>query len=811
MRKKFIWRRLSALTVALLLAGTMFMLGACGNQKDPGYTYNESITLFPSTWNTHNGNTEADTYVQGYTEMGLYALMFNEDKSNVVFVDEMATGDPKDVTESLVGKYGIAEGESGKAWQINLNPDATWENGDTITADDYVKSMQLLLDPITHNTQASLYFTGDRVIYNARNYYRGSVVTEFPLLKGEYSDEQLNTLISEGKLYFSLTHGDAILGNTLSGFYNMSIKNPQHFTDADGKDWFLYLQKTYGNTANEFGYIKVDQTNYADIKQGMTVLSGKINAILPDTYSGWYSLCSNMNRETFEPPAWSEVGIFKNSDYSFTLVFENALSPWNIKYQLTSNWLVYEPYYTEGMKPSGSLQTTNYGTTSGKYMAYGPYKLSSFQIDKEFVFVRNENWYGYKEDATNYHAGQYQTDRIVCQIIDQQSTALTEFLKGNLDQVKLTSNDLDTYKFSDYLLKRTASNTWQLTFNSDAAALQAIEKDKKDNEGNRRILAVDSFRKGISLMIDRSYVGKNIAGGSQPAYSYINDNYYYDMDTNGDSNFRQTDEAKKAILKLYGIEYGADKNYKTLNDAYRAVTGYDLVQAKAAFEQAYTEAVEEGYYTQGQNIKIDIYVSSITDQLTALGAYMNNQAAAATKGTALEGKIRFEIKVGDTKRYDDISNGRIEAIYHSYSGSYNNPVDLLGKYSDGSANKIYEYGFDPATERFSITADFGDGIDTSIRSYLEWYQSISAGGEYANNASIKLQIMAELEYQLLHGFRTLPLYVGTDSTLYSKKVEYASDISNIYVAYGGVREMTYNMNNGEWAKFCKKSKNLQYV
>ena len=70
--------------------------------------------------------------------------------------------------------------------------------------------------------------------------------------------------------------------------------------------------------------------------------------------------------------------------------------------------------------------------------------------------------------------------------------------------------------------------------------------------------------------------------------------------------------------------------------------------------------------------------------------------------------------------------------------------------------------------------------------------------------------MSELEYQLLSGFRTLPLVVGTDLTLRSMKVEYATNTSNIFAMYGGVRLMTYNYTDGEWAEFIRDTGNLVY-
>ena len=40
-------------------------------------------------------------------------------------------------------------------------------------------------------------------------------------------------------------------------------------------------------------------------------------------------------------------------------------------------------------------------------IGYGPYNLTYFELDKQYTFERNENWYGYTDGK---HLGQFQTD-----------------------------------------------------------------------------------------------------------------------------------------------------------------------------------------------------------------------------------------------------------------------------------------------------------------------------------------------------------------------------------------------------------------
>ena len=67
-----------------------------------------------------------------------------------------------------------------------------------------------------------------------------------------------------------------------------------------------------------------------------------------------------------------------------------------------------------------TVWTSNYNSSVETSASWGPYKLESFQAGKEYVLVRNENWYGYNDAK---YDGQYQTDKIVCETIAEFNTA----------------------------------------------------------------------------------------------------------------------------------------------------------------------------------------------------------------------------------------------------------------------------------------------------------------------------------------------------------------------------------------------------
>lgn len=946
---------MSVICVALLcvLVGSLALAG-CKQKGGGTYTYKEYISASPTTWNSHIGESDADSYVQQYTEIGLYDITFNEARTTYAFIDEMATGDPVDVTADYVGKYEIKTGETGRAFKINLNQSATWANGTPITSADYIYSMQQLLSPQMKNAKAKRFLEGTSAIYNAYNHYmntgdeirsyskisksevisdveiadmitRGELYfsfekvgaldgvdyslqkmfntalakkdtnenqkktylaffedkdeskrcmteladeTKFPknkdgyvkvttenlaevkflygifsnnysnyfpqwyngcvrgtcttsvytkIVKGaSYSDTEINNLISGGQLYFAVDKIGPLDGNkdfTLQVMFNNAddrkdaspaqMNNYKAFFKnkdiSDPTKNIVAILSDAKYVKNSDGYVKITADNLAEVKECFGIFSEN----LPNFVKNWYELCAIRTEEGLSPAEFEQVGIEAVGDNAIVLVFDNSLSMYDIKYALTSNWLVYRELYEAGKAQVGELLTTNYGTSIETYMGYGPYKLTSYQKDKELVFDRNENWYGFKEGSTNYHAGQYQTDKIVTQVINKQETALLEFENGNLDQVKLASTDLDKYKFSDYLLKRTGGNIWQIAFNGDAEKLAGIEAD---GEGNRQILSVIEFRKALSLCLNREQIGKEIAAGSAPAYSYINNNYYYDMENNSESIYRTSDDGMKAIVDLYGIGYGEGMQYATLKDAFNAVTGYDIEQARANFRNAFDKAVEQGIYTEGQKIKINIYTNDLNATRSSIGQHMQTQVSLATRGTKLEGKVVVEFKEQKDGRGEALRDGLIEASFYSAVADYSDPYGFLGIFTDDK-NTLYECGFDPKTEKFAVTYDFnGDGeAETVEDTYYNWQKSIISGGKYAGNVNTRLFVLAKLENKLLANFQTIPLYVGTDVLLYSKKVNYATTNANILAVYGGVRLMTYNFSDEEWANYCKKN------
>ncbi len=59
---------------------------------------------------------------------------------------------------------------------------------------------------------------------------------------------------------------------------------------------------------------------------------------------------------------------------------------------------------------------------------------------------------------------------------------------------------------------------------------------------------------------------------------------------------------------------------------------------------------------------------------------------------------------------------------------------------------------------------------------------------------------AALEKEVLKVYYTVPLYNNFSASLLSYKVDYVTYEYNTFLGYGGVRYMTYNYTDAEWAK-----------
>lgn len=691
-------KKLPALLLVLAMTLTACSIRPATEEKPSGavatYTYNTYATALGTNWNPHTRESNADGEILDYITSPFVSMSVLDSENGVYqWVYEMAlsindvTGQhPEDLRKyavELPQEQTPEETLAGYVFEIALNPAARWQNGEPITADDYIYSMEQLLSPQMKNYRANLYISGESAVAGGHDYY--------------YSD---------GSVPF-------------------------------------------------------------------------------DT-----------------------VGLYKVDDHTIRYVTRSYIDLNYFLTSCTSNWLVYEPLYEAGKDTSGELVTTNYGTSVATTMAYGPYKLTSVQTDRQMVFLQNENWYGYEhaEDGTlvsytdylvdGQPRQRYQTTKIVIDVMDE-SAAKQAFLKGALSVWSPSAEELVSYALSDRLYRADETYTVSLFFNTNVDALKEMDRSKGNT--NCVVLSHPDFRKALSLAVDR----EEFAGatpGYKPVYALMNDLYFYDVYNDPTSSYRGSDAAMQAICELYGVSYGEGMAYATLREAYDSISGYNLTEAKELMQSACEELTATGLYDPGEDIHIRIgwakgaLTAADTNQAALLGKYLNAAADGSSFGT-----ITLEPIGNINDRYDDVPAGEYAIGYGAWGGAAFYPFRNLQVYCDTDQYEINEAAcWDPAAETLTLNVDGAEVTKT----WKDWSGALIGTGDYASaDNELKLEITAQLERRFLEKYYRIPLAATTVCELLSYKASYYTDEYNIMYGFGGLELMNYHYSDEEWNSF----------
>lgn len=779
-------RKMLKRVIVLALAAAMTLsLAACGggdNKKDASYTYNVYMEASPTNWNPHTWEMNADSEIMSYIEMGLVDVQIAADGVNFEWVMEMAE-DINDITKTYAdkAKWGITE-DAGRVWEIKLNKNAQWADGTPINADTYVYSMKQLLSSEMKNYRAGNYVSGDSAIVGAEGYFNNDKVGQ----------DFYVTLSAAG--YKTVAEAEAA-GKKVY----VNVSGAWGVTGPNGEEWMPIDDTT---KMRDEAVAEGEAGDYVTAKE---IYDGYFAPGKPYEQQGYTPSYCGVVGGQYAETSWDEVGLVKVDDYTILYITQLPIDEFNFFTACTSNWIVYEKLYEAGKSTSGNLTATNYGTTKDTYMSYGPYKLVSFETDKQFVLEKNDKWYGYTDGK---HKDQYQTTKVVYQIVSDHNTQLQLFNQGKLDSVGLTADDMAKYKMSDYLLQTDQTYTFRWIFATDLAKLIELEKAANDPNVNKRVLSYDDFRKAISYSMDRAKFCTEATSAYKPAFVLLNSLYYYNIAEDTNSIYRNTDEAKQAILNVYDVKY--DEN-TDLDAEVAKITGYDVEAAKKLFQSVYEQAKKDGNYTDGQNIVINCCASAAADlsaEDKTQETLMNEFVKAATVGTGFEGKITFKFESGRPARYDDVAAGKIEMIRGAWGGAAFYPFNAMRCYTDATyAGTIHEScGWDPTTATIDITYDFDkDGkAETVTDTYYNWSINIAAGGKYANDINARLHVLAIVESSVVKEYQCIPWASETACSLYSMKQKMGTTNYNIMYGYGGIRHMTYNYTDAEWDAFVSK-------
>lgn len=840
------------LCVCLVVACFSTLIGCKDKEGEGRYSYNTSLSVFPTNWNPHIYQTDTDAIVMNYTSSGFYTFDYNSTKDGYAVVPDMATGDPIDVSADYVGsEWGIAEGETARAWEIPLRKDLKWENGEAITAQSFVNSLQLLLQPKTYNYRANTVYQGNFVISNAKDYmYGGTHAYLDNMISGDEDYVAMNeftynaeTGVAEANghdyavKFGSTTTWDST--NSLTTYYNAGYNlyfydklvvegegEDATWAPAEGaKDMYAEMKKNEGKDGEIVltkEYIEFLQDFVARMHGFMTVEEYAEKAG-DYAYIEWQELA--FVGKDYDAVDFNTVGIKALDNGNLVIILEKPLSGFYLKYNLSSTWLVNEKLYKSCEKWTNGVYSNSYGTSASTYMSYGPYKLTSFQMDKNIAFEKNSNWFGYNDEANK---NLYQTTNINITYISGEDTRRNAFLKGEIDEYGLTASDMEKYATSSSIYYTAGESTFFMALNPNPSAYTPT-KDGKAN-ASKAILNVLEFRQALSFATDRAQFALATSPTNSAAFGIFSGLIISDPETG--TAYRTTEEAKDVLLDFWGLsdDVGEGKKYATKDEAIASITGYDLAQAKEKFNAAYDIAIDKGYMDPEDTIEITIGTPNSTTPFYNQGYnFFVNAFTEAVKGTKLEGKLTFKL---DSTLGNDfataLQTNRVDMLFGvGWTGSALDPYYLLSAYTDPSYQ--YDSAWDTKSEMVSITFEgLTDRTDlngkTVKMSLYDWTMKVIMGeactgtivnadgtdgekvsieaGTTAENA-LRLKILAACEGSLLMKYDMIPLIDDNSAALKGYKINYYTENYIYGVGRGGVKYMTYNFDDAAWAKYVK--------
>lgn len=782
-----------------------------GNVTKPGtgwedpkmYTMREYTAQMPSQWCTILTSDNVNNAMESYFMSSFYEFNYKFDADGKIVpgaytVEYSASTKLEDVTAKYAGRYGLAaDAEKGQAFAMTLRNDLKWDDGTPIKAADFVYTMSQQLSPKYLFATASNYYSGNYVIHNAQNYVKQGQKGMFPASSVLSVYDQND----DAKLIFTLNGHDSHVADYLT---------------SNGVDPQAYVAQAAKVTVDALKAI--EGKSLAEIKKDETMLA-TWTAVL-----GWWQTEPNEELHFFkmeyEYPKmdFSEVGYFVgDNEYELVMVIDGTLNPLDAEGNLTyeagyyfSNWpLVKKDLWEKCEDTTKTPYANSYCTTQEKSASWGPYKLTNYQDQKTYTVSRNDKWFGY---GLPQYANQYQTDAIVTEKIEEWDTAWLAFQKGNLDGIGMNVKIAADYRTSKRAYFTPETWTFDLNIQSNA--------NSRTDKRNNLLLNYADFRKAISLSLDRDdYCAKNNPS-SQAALGLLNSMYYYDVE-NG-KVYRESIQAKEAILNAYGATKNADGSWKVgettytdIEDALDATTGYNLTLARQLVENAIAQAKTDGKYSDGEEIILTYGIETQSADTDRVKNWFQAAFDNMTKGTSIEGKVKIEYFMFSSATWSEqFSAGEYDLCFGAWGNAAFNPAYLLCE-TQISAENRYATNWDPKTVSVTVKATPDDKHKDGLYTYnLEQWRLILQGKDGCpvnfKNFPMEDQLAAlgAVETAILKEYYSIPVFSRYSASLMGYKVDYVSYEYNTFMGYGGIRYMTFNYDDTAWAEFVASNNNI---
>ena len=778
----------------------------------------------------------------GYITDSLYTGDYDWAAARQILVDEGVTGLPATISftewyanghtagqlpynryPAMATSEPVAMDTEGLRWQITLRNDLEFADGTPIDANTFDYSWRQLIDPDLLNDRASnLYSTTDLPLKNAEKYFKQNSLRTDSL--GYLVYDVSGTVYARENSYFGTVIGHPTWDLYIPEAPYNTLVGPEY---VSGDVTLPAGQKAYvepwgaGYGVGDNGFVLVDQldNNFSFDASG--------NLLAP--YAGWTlngvavpvatsenvaiqfggahpaymteaQVIATVDAEgipvggvamTNDEVLWSEVGFKVIDQYTFEIELYAGRTAWDVMGALQSGitGVVHPANYEAGMN-AGRTQTT-YGTIDNPLVSYGPFILSAWETDVLYFYTLNPN---------HYDASSYRMTKIRYDVIEDQSIAVSEFKEGRLDVVGAGGTYYNEFKYNKNLKLSPATTFFRFAFNiegSDAYELNPI-------------LTQDSFRQAFYFAIDRETFSSDVRAPSLPTFGFLGPVYL-----STEYNF---------------VSYRGSVPGQDVLDGYAPDTfGYDPVQAKTLFDEAYAAAVLAGDIQDGEKVSVEYKFYDVETNWQVANWVKDTVETIFNTG---ETTPIFELKlaaVSSAALNQAWDNGDFEMTFGGWQGLNFDAPSMLGQVYNSAFTYMLEKGFDTKVEPVTVslpntkaaltawvanyetlvaptasqTASYNDWVavlaefvgDDLTCTYHELFSY--AYGEFYNVADVNYTgktddfdaITAALEGVLLDQMIAIPLFTTVAATVYSTRIVFEANEYHAWMAWGGMKYM----------------------
>lgn len=369
---------------------------------------------------------------------------------------------------------------------------------------------------------------------------------------------------------------------------------------------------------------------------------------------------------------WEDVGIKLIDDYTLEFNFVEDQSEWNIRYGFSS--FVTTPINIELYKALGD----KYGVDEKSIGYTGPYYVEYFENDKIIRLKKNELYH----EADKY----FFTGRTISIIADAEMR-FQEFVAGKLDTTNLPTAHYDNYKSHPGLKRVPGATTYRMMINGLATKEKQLEKFPESTWEPEPILGNQDFKMAMFHAVDRKKLAEEVLKTSEAQMYLFSEAYVVEAELG--VPYRKTAEGSKV---------GADLSASTY--------GYNIDAAKAYYDKALTELVEQGVYKDGDVIEIEFYFFSGSDAQELMAAYLKDAFETAFKTDKYNITFKFTTMAKEFPGiyYDHMMIGEFDTAIGGISGSTLDAASFLDTYcSDNRGYFTLNWGIDTALPVIPVT------------------------------------------------------------------------------------------------------------